>query len=76
MNIEAEIEGLTYNLILDGRVLHNNLRKIGKSEKWLQKQISNYNAKIDEVLIATINEKGDFFCQKKVNFEKEKGSST
>lgn len=72
MNLKAEIEGLTYNLILDGRILHNNLRKIGKNEKWLQKQINNYKAKIDEVLIATINEKGDFYCQKKLRFEKEK----
>lgn len=75
LGIEAEIEGLTYTLILDGRVMHKNLRKIGKNEKWLYKQIDKYKAKVDEILIATINEKGDFFCQKKNYINKRKGKN-
>lgn len=65
LKIEGEILGLAYNLILDGKVMSQNLKTIGKNNKWLVKQLKKFNLKPEEVLIATINEKGEFFCQKK-----------
>jgi len=63
--IEAEFGGIPYDLILDGKIMYDNLKKIDKDEKWLIKQVKKFKTKPEEVLIATINEKGSFFCQKK-----------
>ena len=68
-NITPEYEGLPYDLVVDGKVMYENLKKIGKNEKWLANQIKKFNTKAEDVLIATIDGKGNFFCQ-----AKEKGN--
>ena len=68
-NINPEYEGLPYDLVVDGKVMYENLTKIGKNEKWLANQIKKFNTKAEDVLIATIDGKGNFFCQ-----AKEKGN--
>ena len=68
-NIIPEYEGLPYDLVVDGKVMYENLKKIGKNEKWLANQIKKFNTKAEDVLIATIDGKGNFFCQ-----AKEKGN--
>lgn len=65
LNIEAKYEGIPYDLIIDGKIMYKNLEVIEKNEKWLQKQLKKFNTKPEETLIATINGKGQFFCQKK-----------
>ncbi len=64
-NITPEYEGLPYDLIIDGKIMYDNLKKLGKDEKWLEKQIKNFKVKADNCLIATIDGKGNFFCQEK-----------
>lgn len=64
-NITPEYEGIPYDLIIDGVILHKNLKAIGKDYKWLEKQIKKFNTKISDVLIATYDGKGQIFCQKK-----------
>ena len=68
-NITPEYEGLPYDLVVDGKVMYENLKKIGKNEKWLANQIKKFNTKAEDVLIATMDGKGNFFCQ-----AKEKGN--
>ena len=68
-NINPEYEGLPYDLVVDGKVMYENLTKIGKNEKWLANQIKKFNTKAEDVLIATMDGKGNFFCQ-----AKEKGN--
>lgn len=72
MNIQAEYTGIPYNLILDGNVMSDNLRAIGKDYKWLEKQIKKFGIKPENTLIATIDAKGDFFCQEKENKKQQK----
>ena len=67
-NIMPEYEGIPYDLIIDGKVMYDNLKTIGKNYNWLKKEIEKFNMKPDEVLIATIDGRGQIFCQ-----EKEKG---
>ena len=50
--------------------MHGNLKTIGKDEKWLKKQLKNFDAKPENTLIATIDGKGQFFCQKKEQTKK------
>lgn len=63
--IMPEYEGLSYDLIVDGKTMTENLQKIGKNHEWLRKQIEKFNTKPEDVLIATIDGKGQFFCQKR-----------
>lgn len=63
--IMPEYEGIPYDLVVDGTIMKDNLQKIGKNSEWLRKQIEKFNLKPNEVLIATIDGKGQFFCQKK-----------
>ena len=65
-------EGIAYNLVIDGKVMTENLKLIGKNYDWLKKQTNKFQIMPEEALIVTINEKGDFFCQKKENKQKSK----
>lgn len=64
-NIQPEYEGISYDLIIDGIIEEENLKKIGKNDKWLKNQVEEFGYKIEETLIATIDGKGNFFCQEK-----------
>lgn len=71
-DIMPDFEGINYNLIIDGRVMQENLKKIGKNYDWLKKQTNKFQMRPEEVLIFTINEKGDTYCQKKEGKEDKK----
>ena len=60
-----EYEGIAYDLVVDGKVMKQNLEKLDKDYNWLVKQISAFGIKPEEALIATIDGKGNFFCQEK-----------
>ena len=64
-NIVPEYEGIPYDLVIDGKILQQNLEKLGKNYKWLEKQLVPFKMKPEEALVVTIDGKGQFFCQKK-----------
>ncbi len=54
MQLEPQQDYMVANVILDGRVMWDNLKHTGKDEKWLKHQINAQGAKsIEEVLLAT-----------------------
>ena len=63
--IEPDYEGIPYDLIVDGKVMYKNLKAVGKDYEWLKKEIKKFKLKPDEVLIATLDGKGQIFCQEK-----------
>lgn len=65
LNISPEYEGISYDLVIDGKIMEKNLKSIGKDEKWLIAQLKKFDAKPENTLIATIDGKNEFFCQKK-----------
>lgn len=65
LNITPEYEGITYDLVIDGKIMSENLKILGKDEKWLNKQLKNFDATPKGTLIATIDAKGEIFFQKK-----------
>lgn len=67
LNIKSEYEGISYDLVIDGKIMKDNLKKIGKDYNWLLEQVGKFNIKPKEALLVTINAKGDFFCQEKEN---------
>jgi len=65
MNLKGSYSGLPYDLVIDGVILEDNLHKISKDTKWLEKEVSKFNMKPEEALVVTLNGKGEIFCQKK-----------
>ncbi|MGN0275799.1 MAG: DUF421 domain-containing protein [Hominisplanchenecus sp.] len=54
LNLSAAPEYLTANVILDGKLMAQNLKHTGKDEKWLINQIKGQGADgIEDVLLAT-----------------------
>lgn len=64
-NIVPEYEGIPYDLVVDGKIMEQNLKIIGKNVQWLKKQVEKFNMKPEEALIVTYDAKGQIFCQKK-----------
>lgn len=64
-DIMPEYEGISYDLVIDGKVMQDNLNKLDKSYEWLKTQTEKFQMKPEEALIVTVNGKGDIFCQKK-----------
>ncbi len=64
-NIMPEYEGIPYDLVVDGKVMTENLKEIGKDYKWLKKQVEKFKMEPEEALVVTIDGKGQIFCQKK-----------
>ena len=65
LQITPEYEGLPYDLVLDGKVMSDNLQVIGKDYNWLKKQVEKFKIKPEEALIVTYDGKGQILCQKK-----------
>ena len=68
--IMPDYEGITYDLVVDGKVMYENLKKIGKNYAWLQKQAEKFGIKPEEALIVTIDGDNNFFCQQMEKGEK------
>jgi len=64
-NIMPEYEGIAYDLVVDGKVMKDNLKKIDKDYTWLNNKLIEFKMKPEETLLATLDGKGNFFCQKK-----------
>ncbi len=64
-NITPEYEGIPYDLIIDGRIMYDNLKKIGKDEIWLKKQVDKFKINPENALIVTFDGKEQIFCQEK-----------
>ena len=64
-NIMPEYEGISYDLVVDGKIMSENLKQIGKNETWLAKQIKKFNITPKVALIVTYDGKGQIFCQAK-----------
>ena len=38
-NIEPEYEGIPYDLVIDGVIMNDNLKEIGRDQTWLKKEV-------------------------------------
>ena len=64
-NIDAKYEGIAYDLVIDGKIMMDNLKKIGKTKDWLEKEVGKFNMKPEEALVVVLNGDKTIFCQKK-----------
>lgn len=65
--IMPEYEGITYDLVVDGKIMNKNLEEIGKDYKWLEKEVRKFGYSPKEALIVTIDGRGQIYSQKKQN---------
>ena len=68
--IEPEYEGIAYDLVVDGKVMYENLKVLNKDYNWLKKQVGKFGILQEQALIVTIDGKGNFFCQEKIEKKK------
>ena len=63
--ITPKYEGIPYDLVVDGKVMNNNLKKLGKDYNWLKKEVNKFNIEPEQALIVTIDGNNQIFCQAK-----------
>lgn len=64
-DIMPEYEGIPYDLVVDGKIMYDNLKLIGKNYTWLKKEVNKFKINPEEALLVTIDGKGQMFCQAK-----------
>ena len=64
-NMQVPYEGIAYDLVIDGKIMTENLDKLGKDYNWLEQEVGKFNMKPEEALIVVLNGDGSIFCQKK-----------
>ena len=64
-NIVPEYEGIPYDLVVDGKIMDDTLKAIGKNREWLKKQVEKFKMNPEDALVVTYDGKGQIFCQKK-----------
>lgn len=59
MKLKVDKKSLVNNLIIDTKIMKNNLKDIGKDERWLLKRLNNlgYDS-LDNILLVTCDNKG------------------
>ena len=67
-----EYEGISYDLVTDGKVMDKNLKILNKSYEWLKREVNKFNIEPEDALIVTLDGKGQIFCQKKENTRRKK----
>lgn len=65
MGIQAKYDGIAYDLVIDGVIQFENLKKINKDYKWLNAQVKKFGFAPEEALVVTIDGGNEIFCQKK-----------
>lgn len=67
-------KGLTRDVIIDGKVMENNLKYIQKDEHWLKKQLIGYGVhELSDVFYAGLDTSGNFYVSKRQKNKEKAG---
>ena len=64
-NIMPDYEGISYDLVIDGKITYDNLKILDKDYDWLKKEVNKFGFNPEEALIVTLDGNNQIFCQKK-----------
>lgn len=66
MKINSEKNGLVANIIIDKKIMQENLKQMNKDDKWLLKELKTKKVKLEDILLCTmdINDKLTIYKQK------------
>ncbi len=65
LKIKTNDNALVANLIIDGKILDNNLKCINKDKEWLLHELKVKGHKIEDILLATLDNKNKFTIYRK-----------
>ena len=55
MKIKKEKASMPASIIIDGNIMEENLKKYGKTRKWLEQQLTNKHKTVESIFLATID---------------------
>lgn len=56
MKLKPKKQGLYANVVIDGKIMHNNLKNIKKTEEWLFKELKKQGyTKLDNIMLLTVD---------------------
>lgn len=55
MKIKKEKASIPASIIIDGNIMEENLKKYGKTRKWLEQQLKNKHKTVESIFLATID---------------------
>ncbi len=67
LGIQTQPAKISYDLVIDGKIMNDNLQKLNKTYGWLKNELTKYKLTPEESLIVVLNEDGTLYCQKKMN---------
>ncbi len=70
LKVKVSYKGLVANLVIDGKIMEENLKEIHKDKKWLLTRIKNNKATLEEILLLTCDAKEQIMIYKKENEER------
>lgn len=56
LKIEKKYQGICANVIIDGKIMHQNLKNMGKDETWLNKKLLEKKTQIKDILLGTLDD--------------------
>lgn len=62
MRIPVKSEELPLNVIVDGNIMHGELKTAGRDESWLRTQLSRQRLSLKEVVLGTVDKSGKLTC--------------
>lgn len=66
MNIPTEYEGIPFPLVIDGKLIHLNLKKLDLSKEWLEDELKKFGIQsYKDAFFVSIESNGNLFFQKK-----------
>lgn len=65
LGITPNYEGISYDLVIDGVVMNDNLKVLNKDYKWLKNTVLKFGYEPKDALIVTIDGNGQIFSQRK-----------
>ena len=72
LNISKVNNGLCANIIIDGNLMKNNIKNMNKDINYIKNKIETMGYKIENILLATLDEKDNIKVFVKGNFEDKK----
>lgn len=55
LHIQSNDKGLVYNLIIDGKILEDNLNHANKTKKWINHELKIQGKKLEDILLLTVD---------------------
>ena len=72
LELQVSKDGLVANVIIDGKVMEENLKNIGNNREWLEKQLQQNHLTVKEILLATCDQQNQFTVYKRIPEGKER----